>query len=163
MLDEKQLKQIVELNIEIDGYKHDMSVFETQLLRLQEIIDAGPILSEDEILHTLHVYQYRSQHYQRKLVKSDKNRMVCSYCGGIKKKATIWYNLETCEMLVLCFHGCQHFPDPFNDTEAGVDEQKRASWIRIDPWQEYIKRQPQLSKTHDMVIAQIPQKQLKLK
>lgn len=112
-------------------------------------------MTEEELLHEIKRLQYVNNHYRKRLI-TEKNKLQCSWCGAIKKKATMWYNMETAEFLVLCFRGCQHFPEPFEDTLAGHNNQ----WVRIDPWQDYVRRQPRLQKNIKPVGA--PTRQLKL-
>lgn len=66
---------------------------------------------------------------------------VCDWCGRDKEKMTTWKNSRTGEEISLCFRGCQHFPEPFRNTEAGID---RSNWSRIDPYQNYKRAQPGL-------------------
>lgn len=67
--------------------------------------------------------------------------LICDFCGLEKPKMTTWENSRTKEKLNLCFRGCQNFPEPFRDTEAGID---RNNWSRIDPYQNYKRPQPKL-------------------
>ena len=53
--------------------------------------------------------------------------MQCDYCGANPPKLTIWQH-PSGATLNLCFHGCQHFPEPFNATHLSDD------WVRVDPW-----------------------------
>ena len=64
---------------------------------------------------------------------------TCSWCGLTKKRMTIWQHRITGRLLYLCFHGCQNFPEPFEAT--GLTDR----WSRVDPWQNYVRRQPKLS------------------
>ncbi|MGB9022389.1 MAG: hypothetical protein WCC94_03025 [Candidatus Bathyarchaeia archaeon] len=67
------------------------------------------------------------------------SRLRCFFCGAIRERLAI---LENCSgvIIYLCFHGCQHFPEPFRDTGL-VDD-----WTRIDPWQNVKRHQPKLQK-----------------
>lgn len=66
---------------------------------------------------------------------------VCDWCLLEKPKMTTWKNQVTGEILNLCFRGCQHFPEPFRKTKAGID---RDNWSRIDAYQNYKRPQPGL-------------------
>lgn len=59
--------------------------------------------------------------------------MKCAYCGSDPDQLTVWRHASGV-LLQLCFHGCQHFPEPFNAT--GLSDE----WERIDPW---VKKRPQ--------------------
>ena len=49
----------------------------------------------------------------------------CDFCGREKDRLAIFEH-PTGRILRLCFHGCQHFPEPFQTT--GLPD----TWIRID-------------------------------
>lgn len=153
--------RVVELELAEKETDYNVTSLKQQNRKLQKIIESEPIILEEDYLRTIQTLLFRVDHYRKKLVKGARNRMVCSFCGGVKKKMTMWWNMGTGELLMLCFHGCQHFPDPFRDTEAAENGQ----WIRIDPWQEHVRRQPRLKKGHamqKMKIIQMPLQQKKL-
>jgi hypothetical protein len=64
---------------------------------------------------------------------------TCDFCGSKRKRLTIFQH-PTGARLHLCFHVCQHFPEPFKKT--GLSDE----WERVDPWQGVIRRQPGLQK-----------------
>ncbi len=157
LINELQIR-IVELELADKEREYNVTSLKQQNRRLQKIIDSEPIILEEDYLRTIQTYLYRVNRYRERLIQGPQNRVVCSFCGGVKKKMTIWWNFETGELLMLCFHGCQHFPEPFRDTKAG----ENGEWIRIDPWQEHVRRQPRLKKGHEMQkmkIIQLPFKQ----
>jgi len=51
----------------------------------------------------------------------------CFFCGAVRPRMAIMRH-ETGTVIYLCFHGCQHFPEPFRDTGLSDD------WQRVDPW-----------------------------
>lgn len=67
--------------------------------------------------------------------------LKCSFCGKDKPRMTIKQH-SSGAILNLCFHGCQHFPEPYKAT--GLSDE----WTRIDPW---IKKRPQPRLRHKRV------------
>ena len=59
--------------------------------------------------------------------------MKCDYCGSNPNQLTVWRH-PSGATLQLCFHGCQHFPEPYRAT--GLTDE----WVRTDPW---IRSRPQ--------------------
>jgi hypothetical protein len=145
---EKDLKRrIVELELEISSHQYDDITYKRHLNELQEIIDAGPIISEEQYLRSIETFQKIIQHYRRRMIRSSRNKLECSFCSAVKKRMTMFYCPDTGEILNLCFLGCQHFPEAFRDTEAGVN----GDWIRIDPWQDHKRKHPKLRKNFNPV------------
>jgi len=145
---EKKLKKrIVELKLEISGHQYDELTYKEHLNKLQKIIDAGPIITEEQYLRSIETFQKIIQHYRKRMIRSSRNRLECSFCSSVKKRMTMFYCPDTGEILNLCFRGCQHFPEAFRDTEAGG----KGDWIRIDPWQDYKREQPRLKKNFNPV------------
>ena len=140
---EKELKKrIVELELEISSHRYDELTYKEHVNNLQKIIDSGPIITEEQYLRSIETLQRKIKHLHRIMFRSSRNRLECSFCGAVKKRMTMFYCPDTGEILNLCFRGCQHFPEPFRDTEAG----EKGDWIRIDPWQDYKREQPRLRK-----------------
>jgi len=134
-------RRIVELELEIETFKQNEYIYNDCIKKLEKIIKSEPI-TEEQYLLTIERLQKTIEHYRKRLIRSNRNRLECSFCGTVRKKMTMFYNIETGEVLDLCFRGCQHFPEPFKDTEAGHN----GAWIRIDPWQDYKREQPRLKK-----------------
>ncbi len=117
---------------------------------------AEPVELSEESLQEITRLQ-RINGYLRRRLKERGAQFRCNWCSNISpsKKMTIHWNERTGEILFLCFRACQHFPEPFRDTEAGA-----GGWHRIDPWQDY--KRPQLGLRKDHRIADAPTKQLKM-
>ena len=64
-------------------------------------------------------------------------KLRCSFCHAVRERMTMWMH-DSGVVIYLCFHGCQHFPEPFRDT--GLSD----NWDRVDPWQDYKRSQPGL-------------------
>jgi len=156
---EKELKKrLVELELEISGYKQNEMVYEDYIKKLKKVIDSEPIITEEQYLRSINAFQNIIGHLRRNMIRSSRNRLECSFCGSVKKRMTMFYSPDTGEILNLCFRGCQHFPEPFRDTEAGI----KGEWIRIDPWQEYKREQPRLRKNFKPVGKLTRQSKLEL-
>jgi len=133
--------RIIELESDLKIKDYDILILRTRNRNLEAIIKQEPIITEEQYLTTIHRLQYILQHYRKRLI-TEKHKLQCSFCGAVKPRMTMWYNTETKEFLMLCFHGCQNFPEPFRETKAGSN----GKWLRIDPWQEYKKTLPRLRK-----------------
>jgi len=145
---EKELKKrLVELELELSSHQYDELTYKEHFKELQKIIDSGPIITEEQYLRSIETFQKIIQHYRKRMIRSNRNRLECSYCGSVKKRMTMFYSPDTGEILNLCFLGCQHFPEAFRDTEAG----EKGEWIRIDPWQDHKRKHPKLRKNFNPV------------
>lgn len=141
--------QLAELKIKLKQKEQEIFILKNHLNKLQKIIDSKPIIIEDQYLWEINRLQHFARHYQERY-RAKKKKLQCDWCNKEKKKMSIWYNLETYEILMLCFGGCQFFPDPYKDTEAGMNNK----WIRIDPWQNYKQTLPRLRKEGMNMISQ---------
>jgi len=63
--------------------------------------------------------------------------MICAWCGAGRERMAVFEH-QSGATLSLCFHGCQHFPEPFAKT--GLSDE----WSRCDPWQNIKRGQPRL-------------------
>jgi len=89
---------------------------------------------------------YRRLSLQATLEQSSQE-LTCSFCGAVKERMTIWrhtgpvtkYHKPGSLVLFLCFHGCQHFPEPFVKSCL-----VREHWERVDPWQSAVRGQPRI-------------------
>ena len=79
----------------------------------------------------------------------------CDWCKTIKKRMAIFYNPHKDLILCLCFHGCQHFPEPFQKLDP-----EYSHWSRMDPWQNVKRLQSRLRK--HMGIIGAPKRQTTL-
>lgn len=153
----KMLKiRIEELKSEINGHEINKMTFKKELRKLQRIIDARPCISEEQYLQEI----TRQQHINAHLLERLKDRgaeFQCNWCGGTRKRMTIWWHEDTGEVLFLHFSVCQHIPEPFRDTRGGL-----RGWHRIDPWQDYKKELPRLRKSYGHRVVKAPGKQTKL-
>ena len=155
----KQLRvRIEELKGELLDQEVNMLTLEIDNRKLQQLVDAGPIITEEEYLREVE-RQTRIAAHAVKRMKERGSELRCSWCGNIAraKKLTIWWNDRTGELLLLHMRFCQHFPEPFRDTKAG-----ERGWHRIDPWQHVNGTRPRLRKDYGYKIAEAPSKQTKL-
>lgn len=140
---EKDLRiRIEELKSERHEHEIDMMTLRKELRKLQRIVDGSPCINEEQYLQEI-VRQRRINAHLLDRLKDRGAQFRCNWCGSIKKKASIWYNEKTREILFLCFSACMKFPEPFRETKAGD-----RGWIRIDPWQDYKKELPRLRKDY---------------
>jgi hypothetical protein len=73
--------------------------------------------------------------------------LKCDFCDKEKPRMTLWEKEGTDLKLSLCFHGCQHFPEPFMRAEGKpYDQVDWASWHRVDEWVGVKRAQPRLRK-----------------
>ena len=150
--------RIEELKSKMSEHEFDKMAFRKEIRKLQRLVDMGPIITEEQYLREI----VRQQHINAHLLERLKDRGAefrCNWCGSPKKKASIWLNEKTREILFLCFGSCMKFPEAFRDTKAGG-----RGWQRIDPWQDYKREYPKLRKDakHKYRIADAPSKQTTL-
>ena len=105
-------------------------------------MESGSLINEEQYLREISRQQRINAHLLERL-KDRGAEFRCNWCSNVSpsKRMTIHWNERTGEILFLCFRACQHFPEPFRDTEAGA-----GGWHRIDPWQDYKRPQPKLRK-----------------
>ena len=113
-----------------------------------EVLD----ITEEQYLQEIERQQHINAHLLERL-KDRGNEFRCSWCGVVPraKKAAIFWNEYTGEVLFLHFSTCRHFPEPFKATRAGD-----RGWYRIDPWQNVKGTQPRL---RNFKIVKSPSKQ----
>ena len=159
----KQLRiRIEELKGELQDQEVNILTLEIDNRKLQGLVDAGPLIREEEYLREVE-RQTRIATHAIERMKDRGSDMRCSWCGNIAraKKISIWWNEYTGEILMLHLRFCMKFPEPFRDTKAGS-----RGWHRIDPWQHVKGTRPRLRKEVreklKIVIAEAPSKQTKL-
>lgn len=150
--------RIEELKSERRAFELDIMMLEDTNRKLQELVDADPIITEEEYLREIERQKRIAVHAVERL-KERGAELRCSWCGNIvrAKKASIWWNENTGEILMLHFRTCMKFPEPFRDTRAG-----ERGWHRIDPWQHVKGTRPRLRKDYGYKIVKAPVKQIKL-
>jgi hypothetical protein len=150
--------RIEELKSRIHGYEINEIMYEGDIRKLQELVDAGPLIGEEEYLREMERLKRIAVHAVERL-KERGSEFRCSWCGNVAraKKMSIWWNENTGEVLFLHFRFCRHFPEPFRDTKAG-----ERGWHRIDPWQHIKGTRPRLRKDYGYKVADAPVKQTKL-
>lgn len=163
MMEAKIVETERDLRIRIEELRSEINSLEIHLMgsrrrvgELQRLVDAGPLINEEQYLQEVTRQQYINTHLVKRL-KERGAQFRCNWCGSVKKKASIWWHEDTKEILFLCFSACMKFPEPFRDTKAG-----EKGWHRIDPWQDYKREYPRLRKDSGYKIARAPGKQVKL-
>jgi len=161
----ERIHELVTRNVELEEKVHVREIeligLKEDIRELQEIIDRGPIITEEDYLRKIE-RQSRIAIYAIEGLKERGSQFRCNWCLQVTKikKMSIWWNENTGEVLFLHFSGCMNFPEPFRNTQAG-----ERGWHRIDPWQKYKRTYPKLRKENrnrTWQIAKAPTKQTKL-